>query len=238
MLVLHMLTTFLTFSYAKANPVEIALSSYHKHTPTTDCSTGVESYLTAAATNPAFASFASTGTSLARPMVTSLTESYFEKRQKTCIEQFAWYCQLPAGACLTTLTALGTSPFAWGTLVPCVMLAICASRALDWLFLLSGNHQGLRCSHPITGNVMLSRSNGNTNEKAGDTFAKQQFREAYYGYLSSHGATAFPSNDEFYIFYTAFQYRMFCSHGPGESGPACTPDVITRSQMDRYMKGE
>jgi hypothetical protein len=43
---------------------------------------------------------------LARPMVTSLTESFFEKRQKTCIEQFAWYCQLPAGACLTTLTAL------------------------------------------------------------------------------------------------------------------------------------
>jgi hypothetical protein len=108
MLVLHMLTTFLTFSYAKANPVEITLSSYHKHTPTTDCSTGVESYLPAAATNPAVASFASTGTSesLARPMVTSLTESYFEKRQKTCIEQFAWYCQVPAGECLTTLTAL------------------------------------------------------------------------------------------------------------------------------------
>ncbi|KAJ7898377.1 hypothetical protein B0H13DRAFT_2664602 [Mycena leptocephala] len=169
-------------------------------------------------------------------MVTSLTESYFEKRQKTCIEQFAWYCQLPAGACLTSLTALGTSPFAWGTLVPCVMLAICTSVALlIGYFCCQGIIKGCagagndaflslaRDSRPITGNVMLSLSNGNTKEKAGDTFTKQQFREAYYEYLSSHGATAFPSNDEFYIFYTAFQYRMFCSHGSGESGPACTP---------------
>ena len=103
-----MLTTVLTISYAKANPVEIILPSYNKRTPTTDPSTGTENYLTAVSDAVAFASpyLTSTGTSLARPMVTSLTKNYLELEKRACIDQFAWYCQLPAGACIASLPAI------------------------------------------------------------------------------------------------------------------------------------
>jgi hypothetical protein len=103
-----MLTTVLTFSYAKANPVEIILPSYNKRTPTTGPSIGVENYLAAvtdaaAATSPYMTS---TDTSLARPTVTSLTKDYLELEKRACIDQFAWYCQLPAGACIASLPAI------------------------------------------------------------------------------------------------------------------------------------
>ncbi|KAJ7816789.1 GPI-anchored small secreted protein [Mycena leptocephala] len=228
MLVLHMLTTVLTISYAKANPVEIILPSYNKRTPTTDPSTGTENYLTAVSDAVAFASpyLTSTGTSLARPMVTSLTKNYLELEKRACIDQFAWYCQLPAGACIASLPA---------SLVALLVGFLCCkgiipncSNAGDAKFLSLAAE-----SRPITGNVMAALSGGSSP----DHFTKQQFKDEYYGFLSRNGATAFPTDAEFNGFYKAFQFRMFCSFGPGESGPVCTPDTISRSEMESYMMG-
>jgi hypothetical protein len=91
MLVLQILTAALTISFAKANPVAIDVRNWEVPTADGNLKRGE---LVAASHASHYAEYIPTATE------TSLTRNYYEKRA-TCLEQFVWYCGIPAGACMT-----------------------------------------------------------------------------------------------------------------------------------------
>ncbi|KIK03745.1 hypothetical protein K443DRAFT_94663 [Laccaria amethystina LaAM-08-1] len=119
MLVLQILTAVLTISFAKANPVAIDLRNWDN--PAADGSYKREELAVTSATS-SYAEY------VPSPTETSLTLRYYQERA-TCLDQFVWYCQVPAGACIASLGALATPVNLW-SLVPCAIAAVCGSVAL------------------------------------------------------------------------------------------------------------
>ena len=95
MLVLQILTAALTISFAKANPVAIDLRNWDN--PAADGAFKHEELAVTSATS-SYAEY------IPSPTETSLTLRYYQERA-TCLDQFVWYCQVPAGACIAALGA-------------------------------------------------------------------------------------------------------------------------------------
>jgi hypothetical protein len=90
MLVLQILSAALIISLAKANPVAVDVRNWEN--PAADGAFEREELIVASP-----ASHYSPG-----PTETSLTLRYHQERA-TCLDQFVWYCQIPAGACIATV---------------------------------------------------------------------------------------------------------------------------------------
>ena len=95
MIVLQILSAALTISLAKANPVTIDVRNWGK--PAADGAFEREELIVA---SPSPASHYSEH--IPSPTETSLTLRYHQERA-TCLDQFVWYCQIPAGACIATV---------------------------------------------------------------------------------------------------------------------------------------
>ena len=96
MLVLQILTAALTISFAKANPLVVDVRNWEN--PTAD---GVfkRGELDVASPASNYAEY------IPSPTETSLTHHYYQERA-TCLDQFVWYCQIPAGACIAAVANL------------------------------------------------------------------------------------------------------------------------------------
>ncbi|EDR16163.1 uncharacterized protein LACBIDRAFT_321401 [Laccaria bicolor S238N-H82] len=119
MLVLQILTAALTISFAKANPVAIDVRNWDNSAA--DGAFKREELAVMSATS-SYAEY------IPSPTETSLTLRYYQERA-TCLDQFVWYCQVPAGACIAALGGLATPVNLW-SLVPCAIAAVCGSVAL------------------------------------------------------------------------------------------------------------
>ena len=96
MLVLQILSAALTISLAKANPVAIDVRNWQN--PTADGTFEREELIIA---SPASHS----SQYIPGPTETSLTLRYHQERA-TCLDQFVWYCQIPAGACIAAVGSI------------------------------------------------------------------------------------------------------------------------------------
>ncbi|KIK03743.1 hypothetical protein K443DRAFT_465935 [Laccaria amethystina LaAM-08-1] len=119
MLVLQILTAALTISFAKANPVAIDVRNWDN--PSADGAFKRQELAVRSATS-SYAEY------IPSPTETSLTLRYYEERA-TCLDQFVWYCAVPAGACIESLRTIVTPVNLW-SLVPCAIAAVCGSVAL------------------------------------------------------------------------------------------------------------
>ena len=90
MLVLQFLTAALTISLAKANPVAIDVRNWEVPTADGNLKRGE---VVAASPASYYAEY------IPGPTETSLTRAYYEERA-TCLDQFVWYCSIPAAACM------------------------------------------------------------------------------------------------------------------------------------------
>ena len=98
MLVLQILSATLTISLAKANPVAIDIRNWG-NPAADDAFKRVEELSVASPANHYYDSEYIPG-----PPETSLTRRYYQERA-TCLDQFVWYCQFPAGACVGAVSA-------------------------------------------------------------------------------------------------------------------------------------
>ena len=96
MLVLQILSAALTISLAKANPVAIDVRNWQN--PAADGAFEPEELIIA---SPASHS----SQYIPGPTETSLTLRYHQERA-TCLDQFVWYCQIPAGACIAAVGSI------------------------------------------------------------------------------------------------------------------------------------
>lgn len=101
MLVLQILSAALTISLAKANPVAIDVRNWKN--PAADGAFKHEELFVA---SPArhYSQY------IPGPTETTLTLRYHQERA-TCLDQFVWYCQIPAGACIAAVGTIVRIPF-------------------------------------------------------------------------------------------------------------------------------
>lgn len=223
MLVLQILSAALAISLAKANPVAVDVHNWEN--PSADGAFKRKELIVA---SPAghYSQY------IPGPTETSLTLRYHQERA-TCLDQFVWYCQIPAGACIAAVGSIAPPINLW-SLLPCAIAAICASVALT-LGALCCNGVIKNCDNPsgfasgtrpVTGNVMAALNGGN-----GDTpFTRDTFRNGFNSYLWSHGSEV-PNDDDFNNMYNNFLNRAFCSFGPGEGGNGCHPASVSRDSV-------
>jgi hypothetical protein len=133
MLVLQILTAALTISFAKANPLVVDVRNWEN--PTAD---GAFKRADLDVASPAsnYAEY------IPSPTETSLTYHYYQERA-TCLDQFVWYCQIPAGACIAAVANLvgvfprqlylllkddiQPTPVTLWSLLPCGIAALCGT---------------------------------------------------------------------------------------------------------------
>ena len=96
MLVLQILSAALTISLAKANPVAIDVRTWQK--PAADGAFEREELIIASPASH-YSQY------IPGPTETSLTLRYHQERA-TCLDQFVWYCQIPAGACIAAVGSI------------------------------------------------------------------------------------------------------------------------------------
>ncbi|KIK04204.1 hypothetical protein K443DRAFT_93617 [Laccaria amethystina LaAM-08-1] len=226
MLVLQILTAALTISFAKANPVAIDVRNWEVPTADGNLKRGE---LVAASHASHYAEYIPTATE------TSLTRNYYEKRA-TCLEQFVWYCGIPAGACMT-FVANPPSPLTVWSFVPCAIAAVCGSVALVLGALCCNgiiqhcNQPGFASTaastNPVTGSVMSALNGGAGENKP---FTRASFRNELNSFLKSKGSKL-PSDNDFNSMYNNFLSRAFCSFGPGEGGSSCQPTSMSREAV-------
>jgi hypothetical protein len=97
MLVLQILTAALTISFAKANPVAIDVRNWDSN-PAADGAFKRQELAVKSATS-SYAEY------IPSPTETSLTLRYYQERA-TCLDQFVWYCSVPAAACLSSIPTI------------------------------------------------------------------------------------------------------------------------------------
>lgn len=232
MLVLQILTAALTISFAKANPVAIDVRNWDSN-PAADGAFKREELAVTSATS-SYAEY------IPSPTETSLTLRYYQERA-TCLDQFVWYCQVPAGACIAALGAIATPVNLW-SLVPCAIAAVCGSVALVFGALCcngiikncdgSSFSSSITSASRVTSNVMAEFNGGGGHGDA--PFTRDTFKTAFNNYLQSHGSDI-PSDDDFNNMYNSFLARTFCSFGPGEAGSGCEPNSVSHDDFNNFL---
>lgn len=231
MLVLQILTAALTISFAKANPLVVDVRNWEN--PTTD-EAFKRGELDVASPASNYAEY------IPSPTETSLTYHYYQERA-TCLDQFVWYCQIPAGACIAAVANLPTPVTLW-SLLPCGIAALCGTVTLV-LGALCCNGIIKNCdktgftsiassTHPLSGNVMAALNGG--GGQGSKPFTRTTVRNELDSYLKSKGSKT-PSESEFNGMYNNFLSRAFCSFGPGEGGSSCQPASVSYDAFNDYL---
>lgn len=226
MLVLQFLTAALTISLAKANPVAIDVRNWEVPTADGNLKRGE---LVAASPASDYAEY------IPSPTETSLTRAYYEERA-TCLDQFVWYCSIPAAACMA-FVANPPSPLTVWSFVPCGIAAVCGSVALV-LGALCCNGIIKKCdqtaiyasaAQAVSGNV-ISTLNGNAGSDK--PFNRASFRNSLNNFLSSKKSNI-PNNAEFDSMYNTFLARIYCAKGDRNCNPGT--DSVPVNLFNNYL---
>ncbi|KIJ99551.1 hypothetical protein K443DRAFT_102139 [Laccaria amethystina LaAM-08-1] len=232
MLVLQILTAALTISFAKASPVAIDVRNWDSN-PAADGAFKRQELAVKSATS-SYAEY------IPSPTETSLTLRYYQERA-TCLDQFVWYCSVPAGACLSSIPTIALPINLW-SLVPCAIAAVCGSVALVLGALCcngviqhcDGNtlSSSISSAKPVTGNVMATLNGGGGRGDA--PFSRDTFKAAFNNYLQSHGSDI-PGDDDFNGMYDNFLRRAICAFESEGEGDACLLQKVDHDSFNNFL---